>query len=503
MAAAPAGRRCRRRFGGFCRWRGAAENDGRQWRHGVELTLTWRRGLRQRLGPTERWPRCVGARWSWWWRPHGVAVARVAAVTGRRRMKWAVFRLWRGKTELRTGCGKARRWWRHSSAVARAAGSGDRSSTASSGAQARRCEHDFWRGEARELGETRERRCREHFIGLEGSARGRKRQKVPTKWGGDVGDVGLHRRHFLGVVEDVDGVVPTRLDASTDSTEFRFLFFSPLLDLSSSRSPSLLLACTLERREDRAWQDGSRRGDGNDGRHDDWGRRRGSGEGTGSRCLRDGARGGGRAFCAQPRRCGGPVEARRRRRRLSQWSRRAWGRGRRGRPWRDDDGRGGATPAWGRMKTAATAASVAEAEVVVGRGGGARARGGALADGGEAMVAAGNGRRKVEGDGSGGVYGGFDCSGFEGKEESLVASGRRTKGGGTVATRWAWAQRRRSVWTASRRRKRGTVAARRRERGSHGRRGRTAEGAGVVALAWHAKDNMARPGWAAKVEREK
>lgn len=215
MAAAPAGRRCRRRFGGFCRWRGAAENDGRQWRHGVELTLTWRRGLRQRLGPTERWPRCVGARWSWWWRPHGVAVARVAAVTGRRRMKWAVFRLWRGKTELRTGCGKARRWWRHSSAVARAAGSGDRSSTASSGAQARRCEHDFWRGEARELGETRERRCREHFIGLEGSARGRKRQKVPTKWGGDVGDVGLHRRHFLGVVEDVDGVVPTRLDAST------------------------------------------------------------------------------------------------------------------------------------------------------------------------------------------------------------------------------------------------------------------------------------------------
>lgn len=139
--------------------------------------------------------------------------------------------------------------------------------------------------------------------------------------------------------------------------------------------------------------------------------------------------------------------------------------------------------------------------MVVGRGGGARARGGALGDGGEAMVAAGNGRRKVEGDGSGGVYGGFDCSGFEGKEERLVASGRRTKGGGTVATRWAWAQRRRSVWTASRRRKRGTVAARRRERGSHGRRGRTAEGAGVVALAWHAKDNMARPGWAAKVER--
>uniref|UniRef100_A0A0D9YS89 DUF834 domain-containing protein n=1 Tax=Oryza glumipatula TaxID=40148 RepID=A0A0D9YS89_9ORYZ len=154
------------------------------------------------------------------------------------------------------------------------------------------------------------------------------------------------------------------------------------------------------------------------------------------------------------------------------------------------------------MKTAATAASVAEAEVVVGRGGGARARGDALADGGEAMVAAGNGRRKVEGDGSGGVYGGFDCSGFEGKEESLVASERRTKGGGTVATRWAWAQRRRSVWTASRRRKRGTVAARQRERGSHGRRGRMAEGAEVVALAWHAKDNMARPGWAAKVERE-
>uniref|UniRef100_A0A0E0NEU5 Uncharacterized protein n=1 Tax=Oryza rufipogon TaxID=4529 RepID=A0A0E0NEU5_ORYRU len=97
---------------------------------------------------------------------------------------------------------------------------------------------------------------------------------------------------------------------------------------------------------------------------------------------------------ARTRRCGGPVEARRRRRQLSQWSRRAWGRGRRGRPWRDDDGRGGATPAWGRMKTAATAASVAEAEVVVGHGGGARARGGALADGGEAMVAAGNGRRK-------------------------------------------------------------------------------------------------------------
>lgn len=134
MAAAPAGRRCRRRSGGFCRRRGAAENDGRQWRHGVELTLTWRRGLRQRLGPTKRWPRCVGARWSWWWRPHGVAVARVAAATGRRRKKWAVFRLWRGKTEPRTGCGKARRWWRHGSAVARAAGSGDRSSTASSGA---------------------------------------------------------------------------------------------------------------------------------------------------------------------------------------------------------------------------------------------------------------------------------------------------------------------------------------------------------------------------------
>lgn len=31
---------------------------------------------------------------------------------------------------------------------------------------------------------------------------------MPTKRGGDVGDVGLHRRHFFGVVEDVDGVVP-------------------------------------------------------------------------------------------------------------------------------------------------------------------------------------------------------------------------------------------------------------------------------------------------------
>ncbi len=62
---------------------------------------------------------------------------------------------------------------------------------------------------------------------------------------------------------------------------------------------------------------------------------------------------------------------------------------------------------------------MAEAEVVVGRGGGARARGGALGDGGEAMVAAGNGRRKVEGDGSGGVYGGFDCSGFENTAKNI------------------------------------------------------------------------------------
>lgn len=50
-----------------------------RWRHGVELTLTWRkvRTIGSRDGGE-----CVEERWSWWWRPHGVAVARVAAAGG-------------------------------------------------------------------------------------------------------------------------------------------------------------------------------------------------------------------------------------------------------------------------------------------------------------------------------------------------------------------------------------------------------------------------------------